>query len=474
MVLFLYPFSKKGGAIMPVSHFFSHYPTIEYKKVALYVRCSKEEQAKFGDTIEAQTEDLREFARQHHLQVVDIYVDEGHTARKKYDKRKEFVRMLQDVELHKFQYIIFTKLDRWFRNISDFYKIQEILDNNGVTWLTALERYEMETTNGRLNVNIRLSVAQDEADRDSDRIKDVFRLKVKKGEAITGSLPIGLTVGEDGRVDIDPDTVQIAYDMFDYFELHNSKRGTVLYLIDKYNRYFCYETVARALQNPLYKGEYRGNPDYCPKIIEPARFDRIQVLAKRNVRKRANNRYYVFSGLAQCKECGHALVANTSYHKNYDQEYTLYRCNVYTNTKLCSHSKGINEKKIESYLLQHIKPELEKYVTQYEISQRQQTPKADPSKIKAKLNRLKDLYINELIDIEDYRIEYEALQTELKKITTAATPEKKDLSHIRAFLDTDLPTIYDALAPQEKRTLWGSIIDKIIVDNDGKIEIVFL
>ena len=459
---------------MSVSHFFSHYPTIEYKKAALYVRCSKEEQAKFGDTIEAQTEDLKEFARQHHLQVVDIYVDEGHTARKKYNKRKEFVRMLHDVELHKFQYIIFTKLDRWFRNISDFYKIQEILDNNGVTWLTALERYEMETTNGRLNVNIRLSVAQDEADRDSDRIKDVFRLKVKKGEAITGSLPIGLMVGEDGKVAIDPDNVQIAYDMFDYFELHNSKRGTLLYLIDKYNRYFCYETISRALRNPLYKGEYRGNPDYCPKIIEPDRFDRIQVLGKRNVRKRANNRYYVFSGLAQCKECGHALVANTTYQKRYDREYTTYRCNIYSNTKLCNHNKGINEKKLESYLLEHIKPELEKYVADYEISQRQQTPKADPSKIKTKLNRLKDLYVNELIDLEDYRIEYESLQTQLQKITTAATPEKKDLSHIRAFLETDLQTIYDTLTPQEKRTLWSSIIDKIIVDNDGGIEIVFL
>ena len=109
----------------------------------------------------------------------------------------------------------------------------------------------------------------------------------------------GFLVGENGKVDIDPDTVQIAYDMFDYFEAHNSKRGTLLYLIDKYNRYFCYETIARALRNPLYKGEYRGNSDYCPKIIDPARFDRIQVLGKRNVKVRKNNRYYVFSGLAQ-------------------------------------------------------------------------------------------------------------------------------------------------------------------------------
>lgn len=455
-------------------HFFSHYPTIEYKKAALYVRCSKEEQAKFGDTIEAQTEDLKEFARQHHLNVVGIYVDEGHTARKKYSKRKEFVRMLQDVELHKFQYIIFTKLDRWFRNISDFYKIQEILDKNGVTWLTALERYEMETTNGRLNVNIRLSVAQDEADRDSDRIKDVFRLKVKKGDAITGSLPIGLTIGENGKVVIDPENVQIAYDMFDYFELHNSKRGTLLYLIDKYNRYFCYETIARALQNPLYKGEYRGNINYCPPIIDPARFDRIQVLSKRNVKKRANNRYYVFSGLVKCKECGHALVANTSCQKQYDREYIFYRCNIYTNTKLCSHSRGITEKKLEAYLLEHIKPELNKYVAQCEISQQQQASKAEVGKIKTKLSRLKDLYVNELIDLEDYRIEYEDLQAKLRKMADAIAPEKKDLSHIRSFLDTDLQTLYHTLSSQERRTLWSSIIDKIIVDNAGNIDIVFL
>ena len=79
-----------------------------------------------------------------------------------------------------------------------------------------------------------------------------------------------------------------------------------------------------------------------------------------------------------------------------------------------------------------------------------------------------------MIDLEDYRIEYEDLQAQLKKITTAATPDKKDLSHIRAFLKTDLQTIYDTLTPQEKRTLWSSIIDKIIVDNDGGIEIVFL
>ena len=58
-------------------HFFAHYSTIEHKTCCLYVRCSKEEQAKFGDTIEAQTEDLKAFAKEHKLKIYDIYVDEG-------------------------------------------------------------------------------------------------------------------------------------------------------------------------------------------------------------------------------------------------------------------------------------------------------------------------------------------------------------------------------------------------------------
>lgn len=134
----------------------------------------------------------------------------------------------------------------------------------------------------------------------------------------------------------------------------------------------------------------------------------------------------------------------------------------------------MNEKVIEKYLLDNIKPELEKYVTAYEVKQNAPTKKADPSKIKTKMQRLKELYVNELIDLDDYRIEYEQYKQELDKLTSTATPEVKDLSAIRSFLALDLQSIYDSLTPQEKRTLWSSIIDKIIISDGGDIEIVFL
>ena len=274
---------------MQYSKFLNHYQSIQCKRAALYVRCSSEEQALNGDTIQTQKEVLAEFAEVHQLKIMDYYIDEGYTARKKYNKRKEFMRMLQDAEAEKFDIIVFTKLDRWFRNVADYYKIQEVLEKHGINWLTAQERYETETANGRLNVNIRLSVAQDEADRTSERIHVVFQHKINQGELISGSLPIGYK-NVDGKAVIDEETAPIARDLFDHFELNNSKRGAMLYLMKKYNMYLTYESVARMLSNELYKGCKRGNPDFCPALIEPERFDRLQVQGKRSVRVRENNR----------------------------------------------------------------------------------------------------------------------------------------------------------------------------------------
>ena len=78
--------------------------------------------------------------------------------------------------------IIFTKLDRSFRSVRDNHAVQAILDKNNVVWRAILEDYQTETADGRLKVNIMLSVAENEADRTSERIKFVFANRVKNGE----------------------------------------------------------------------------------------------------------------------------------------------------------------------------------------------------------------------------------------------------------------------------------------------------
>ena len=98
------------------------------KRCAIYIRVSTSEQMMHGKSLEAQREYLEHYAKEHHMIVVGIYADEGKTARKELKKRKAIHALLEDVKAGKIDIILFWRLDRWFRNLSDFNKVQDILD----------------------------------------------------------------------------------------------------------------------------------------------------------------------------------------------------------------------------------------------------------------------------------------------------------------------------------------------------------
>ena len=134
-------------------------------RAALYPRVSTEEQAKFGLSIHDQQNDLEEYAKANGMKVVGIYPDAGFSARKKIEKRPAMMELLAAVQRNEIDIILVTKLDRWFRNIGEYYKMQDILEAHNVCWKTIYEDYDTSTAAGRLKINIMLAVAQDEADR---------------------------------------------------------------------------------------------------------------------------------------------------------------------------------------------------------------------------------------------------------------------------------------------------------------------
>ena len=77
-------------------------PELYGMRVVKYIRCSHDDQVLHGDTLEAQNEILDDFILRNHLVLVDTFVDEALTARKKFTKRKEFVRLLDGVRNHDF------------------------------------------------------------------------------------------------------------------------------------------------------------------------------------------------------------------------------------------------------------------------------------------------------------------------------------------------------------------------------------
>jgi len=206
----------------------------EIVRVALYIRVSTEEQAQHGLSVETQTNDLTDWANKEHMKIVDYYVDAGISARKKASKRPELQRMLQDIRDGKIDLVAFTKLDRWFRNVGEYYKVQEVLDDHKVAWKTIKEDYETETSSGRLKVNIMLSVAQDEADRTSDRIKAVLETKRQKKEVLNGNKPTGYII-EGKKFIKDPDKEEMLNDFYKKFLECGGIGETQDYIQNKYN-----------------------------------------------------------------------------------------------------------------------------------------------------------------------------------------------------------------------------------------------
>lgn len=148
-------------------------------RVALYIRVSGEEQKIKGLSLEAQQERLEEYARQQGWVVVGIYIDAAKTARKDMRKRSEFQKMINAVKRDEIDLLLFCRLDRWFRSVADYYKIMEILQTHHCDWKTTDEEYDTSTANGRLYINVKLSIAQNEADICSERISVVFDSKMQ-------------------------------------------------------------------------------------------------------------------------------------------------------------------------------------------------------------------------------------------------------------------------------------------------------
>lgn len=431
------------------------------KHVFLYVRVSTEEQAVHGLSIEAQTAALRSWAEAHECMVVGVYTDAGISARKPARNRPELQRLLQDVEEGKGELILFTKLDRWFRNISEYYKVQEVLEKHNVNWKTIQEDYDTTTASGRLKVNIMLSVAQDEADRTGERIKFVHQDKVLRGEVISGKVPLGYKI-ENKKMAINPETAPMAQDIFKQYAILRSIRALRGYIFERYGKAYAHTSLKVLLTNERYIGHAHGQDDFCPALIDPELFGLCQDLVKergqRNLAK--TSRVYLFTGLVRCAECGNKLSAHVVHNK-----YIYYRCTRNEKLHLCPHKKRTNEQNLEKWLLENLISSYEEYNFSLQQQAKASRQNIDIDRIKRKMEKLKDLYLNDLIDRDSYEKDYIFLRDELRKVNAYEGEQRKpvDVSNLSTVLD-----LYHSLSRSEKKELWNRLIGHITITNNDE------
>ena len=127
---------------------------------------------------------------------------------------------------------------------------------------------------------------------------------------------------------------------------------------------------------------------------------------------------------------------------------------------------------VEEWLSDNLLTEIEKINLSFQSRKALSPPKhTDVSKIYAKIEKLKDLYINDLLPKEMYEKEYTALMTSLKD----AENEKKELMREPIDLEqfNDFHISYHDLAPTAKKAFWSRTLNKIFLSENGEISITF-
>ncbi len=454
------------------------------KRCAIYIRVSTSDQMIHGKSLEAQTDYLTRYAKEHGMVVSGIYADEGKTARKELKKRKAIHQLINDVKAGKIDVILFWRLDRWFRNMSDFYKVQDVLDEHGVYWISASEPgLNMETRDGRLQLNVVLSIGQNEVDTTSERIKFVNESSIRQGKAIFGdsNMPRGYKLGiVDGKkcMIIDESEEELTNAFFDYFEKHQNKQATLRYIQKNYDPTFSYSALRTMLTSEFYKGTYRGIP-YCPAYLTEERWDRIHKISKKNIRRPPSGRVYYFTGMIRCPFCGQIMVGSgcksiVNRKTKEKRDYCYYRCNRTMIDHICNNKKRLSQNLVEKYLLENLEKEFDKYKVRVDTIKKQKQKNAPIKRterqIQNELERLNVLFQKGRIEWDYYNEEYDKLTAEINRLKEAPIEQEIDYSYIEELLHTDFRSIYNSLSSENKRTFWRNVIQQIVIDENGEIQ----
>lgn len=458
-------------------------------RVAYYIRVSTAEQVSKENSLPAQKAALDAWTEAQGAKCVGIYADEGKTAAKQIKKRKAIHRMLQDIRDGLIDLVIFTRFDRFTRNPEEYFKMMETFNEKGVQW-KAINQTELDlnTDMGQTLILFYLGMGRQEIANISERIKATAAVRIQKGAPITGAqnLPLSHTIGTDDHghkiVIRNPETEAIVWAYINHYEQHHSKRAATFYVNELFGVEYHYHVYNKMMKNTLMFGHYKGVDGYCEPYVTRERWESWQRISDKNIwhRNSEENAVYIFSQLCVCGGCGLRMAGTKTAPDGYT--YYYYRCNKNMMGGACTVRTKCSEKKLEKYLLERIRPEIERYIAEYEISITQPTPRPKVDRVKKleqELERVNYQFQKNRITIEKYDEQYEDLvrriaEARAEEEAAGKPPEPRDLEPLREFLKMDILTLYPTLSREEKRMLWRSVISSIEIAADGTPTVHFL
>ena len=411
--------------------------------------------------------------------------------------------MLKDMKEGKLNYIVAYKLNRITRSVRDLEELISVLEQYNCFLLCDRDDVNTSTANGRFFVRMLTVLSQLEIEIVSERTKFGLNGAIKSGH-IPGQRPFGYKSDEDKRMVIDNATrpyVEKIFDMYlegkSFQQIANYFKGNNIYPKKNWKD----TTIQKIIDNKIYMGDYEQykrigkqenlEPIVYMNVVEPiisrAKWEECQRQKERNQRTYTRDRVYTFFQRLKCPNCSRIMKCKGSGGtKRKYMYYTCEHCHI-----------NFNEEHVEHLLRDFIYDLLE-----YDMAVKKfflpvledKTNNIDTNSIDKEIrdlekqrNRIKDLYIKGIVEIDDFKEDYKLIEDKLANLES----KKLELVNLETFnysphellaqrdlekekmirldtLNSVLKTKWNGMDKSEKQEFISKFIDTIEIKKGSK------
>ena len=234
-------------------------PDESLSKAAIYARTSASKPG-FHYSIDEQVSRCWNQCQQQGWDVVFVFTDEAESG--KNTDRSGFQNMLEKAKMECFDVVVFWKLDRFCRSLTDLIKTEEKLNEQDVALQSVTEYIDTASPVGRFNFRNLASAAELESDLTSQRVQIGMHGMAKENRWPNNQPPLGYDLAEDQTLEVNDEEGQLVRRIFRMYLEYRSmpkvahelnQQGETTKDGEQWSRW----AVRKILTNEIYRGEYQ-------------------------------------------------------------------------------------------------------------------------------------------------------------------------------------------------------------------------
>jgi len=170
-------------------------------KAYAYLRVSTVGQAVDGVSLAAQRSKIKSWCElnDHSLSADSIFSDKGKSG-SKLNGRPELQKLLKAIRKHKSKrsVLVIYSLSRLARSTKDAISLAEMLDKSNCDLVSLSENLDSTSASGRMMFRLLAVLGEFEAELVGERTRAALQYKRSRGERISGKIPFGYDLCDDG------------------------------------------------------------------------------------------------------------------------------------------------------------------------------------------------------------------------------------------------------------------------------------